>query len=88
MTEADSKGAIEKLVGEYRLIKWIDVMHCGWEGDTQMWLVQPKNSPKPVAITTSHGRHYVMQTQEVREKVEEYMRAWRETKDFLDAITP
>ena len=65
----------------YKAEKVIDVLWAGWECDSEAWLIKDSDTYK--VVTTDHGSHYFADKDFLLEKIAEYEKALRETKEFL-----
>jgi hypothetical protein len=65
----------------YKAEKVIDVLWAGWECDSEAWLIKDGDTYK--VATTDHGSHYFADKDFLLEKIAEYEKALRETKEFL-----
>jgi hypothetical protein len=65
----------------YKAEKVIDVLWAGWECDSEAWLIKDGDTYK--VATTDHGSHYFADKDFLMEKIAEYEKALRETKEFL-----
>jgi hypothetical protein len=65
----------------YKAEKVIEVLWAGWECDSEAWLIKDGDTYK--VATTDHGSHYFADKDFLMEKIAEYEKALRETKEFL-----
>jgi hypothetical protein len=68
----------------YKAEKIIDVLWAGWECDSKAWLVKCGDTYKVVA--TNHGTYFFADQEFLLERIAEYEKALRSTKEFLVQI--
>lgn len=66
---------------EYKRLKTIDVLHCGWESDSKAFLVETNEGNR--LVMTDHGRAYFAKPEELHSKIEEYQQALKDSQDML-----
>lgn len=69
---------------EYKRLKTIDVLHCGWESDGKAFLVETGEGNR--LVMTDHGHAYFAKPEELHNKIEEYQQALKDTQDMLGMI--
>lgn len=61
------------------------VMHSGWEGDTEGWVLTKGN--KNILILTNHGVPYEAKPSELSQKITEYKTCIDKTRQALALIS-